>query len=509
MTKMTMKTKTKVKATKKDAVKVEEPEKMDVEDSPKSKDELDLLTVEDIREQLILLEKAVLSREQRHTLRVLRSLPSMRKRLSNNVFLKLSSLFYNGRHNTDDVSKIEFVKHLEDPKKSAASVDPAGKGKVGKFPRLPECEVYIHLLLLIHLIDKKKFESGTKLANKLLNRLVKENRRSLDPLAARCYFYYSRIYELVGRLEDVRSIFHARLRTSALVHDTATQATLLNLLLRNYLHYSLYEQAEKLYSKSPFPENASNNEWARYLYYTGRCKAIQLEYTDARQTLVTALRKSPQSTALGFRQAVTKLVVVVELLLGEIPERAQFKAADMCETLLPYFNLTKAVRTGDLNAFNKTLLEFNKVFENDGNYTLILRIRHNVIKAGVRRIASSYSKITLEDVAEKLQLDSQEDAEFIIAKAIRDGVIEAEMDHSAGFVQTKDVSNIYQTTEPQKAYHGRITFCLDIYKNSVMAMRFPPKSYQEDLESAAERREREHQDMEFAKDLAEEEDEDF
>ena len=41
-----MKTKTKVKATKKDAVKVEEPEKMDVEDSPKSKDELDLLTVE-------------------------------------------------------------------------------------------------------------------------------------------------------------------------------------------------------------------------------------------------------------------------------------------------------------------------------------------------------------------------------------------------------------------------------------------------------------------------------
>ena len=67
----------------------------------------------DIREQLILLEKAVLSREQRHTLRVLRSLPSMRKRLSNNVFLKLSSLFYNGRHNTDDVSKIEFVKHLE------------------------------------------------------------------------------------------------------------------------------------------------------------------------------------------------------------------------------------------------------------------------------------------------------------------------------------------------------------------------------------------------------------
>lgn len=45
---------------------------------------------------------------------------------------------------------------------------------------------------------------------------------------------------------------------------------LLNLLLRNYLHFSLYDQAEKLVSKSVFPELANNNEWARYLYYTGK-----------------------------------------------------------------------------------------------------------------------------------------------------------------------------------------------------------------------------------------------
>lgn len=62
---------------------------------------------------------------------------------------------------------------------------------------------------------------------------------------------------------------HARLRTATLRHDTDGQATLLNLLLRNYLHYSLYDQAEKLVSKSVFPEQANNNEWARYLYYTG------------------------------------------------------------------------------------------------------------------------------------------------------------------------------------------------------------------------------------------------
>lgn len=67
---------------------------------------------------------------------------------------------------------------------------------------------------------------------------------------------------------------HARLRTATLRHDADGQATLLNLLLRNYLHYNLYDQAEKLVSKSVFPEQANNNEWARYLYYTGERGSI-------------------------------------------------------------------------------------------------------------------------------------------------------------------------------------------------------------------------------------------
>lgn len=36
--------------------------------------------------------------------------------------------------------------------------------------------------------------------------------------------------------------------------------------------------------------------------------------------------------------------------------------------------------------------------------------------AGVRMISLSYSRISLADIAQKLQLDSPEDAEFIVAK---------------------------------------------------------------------------------------------
>lgn len=87
--------------------------------------------------------------------------------------------------------------------------------------------------------------------------------------------------------------------------DDDTQATLLNLLLRNYFHFNLYEQADKLVSKSTFPENASNNQAARYAYYLGRIRALQLDYTEAHTQLLQAIRKAPQNTATaGFQQTV-------------------------------------------------------------------------------------------------------------------------------------------------------------------------------------------------------------
>ena len=84
------------------------------------------------------------------------------------------------------------------------------------------------------------------------------------------------------------------------------------------------------------------------------------------------------------------------------------------------FHFCLAVRTGDLGAFTEAHERYGEIFMRDRNYKLILRVRHNVIKAGVRRVSSAYSRISLSDVAKKLQLDSAEDAEFIIAKVSGD-----------------------------------------------------------------------------------------
>lgn len=143
-------------------------------------------------------------------------------------------------------------------------------------------------------------------------------------------------------------------------------------------------------------------------------------------------------------------------------------------------------------------------------YGLIEKFHFRKTKLNIVYISGlSYSRISPSDIARKLGLDSRVDAEFIVAKAIRDGVIEATLDPENGYMRSKETTDIYCTREPLLAFHQRITFCLDLHNQSVKAMRYPPKSYGKDLESAEERREREQQDLELAKEMAEEDDDGF
>jgi len=70
-----------------------------------------------------------------------------------------------------------------------------------------------------------------------------------------------------------------------------------------------------------------------------------------------------------------------------------------------------------------------KIFTQDKNLALVHRLKHTVIKFGLKKINISYSKISLKDIQLKLALESVEETEQIVAKAIRDGVIEATINH--------------------------------------------------------------------------------
>ena len=296
------------------------------------------------------------------------------------------------------------------------------------------------------------------------------NARVLDPVSAQLFSIMSLSAEKLDILHEIRGALLHLHRAVVLRHDAIGQETLLNLLLRNYLAYKLYNQAEALRAKAQPDVYKSSAQHCRLLYYHGRIQAVLLEYSDAKEALVQASRKAPQS-AVGFRLAVAKWLVVVRLLLGEVPSRSELAPPDLRSMMKPYFDLAHAVGEGDVGVFNDVAEKHAREFERDDLRHVVARLRANVIRSGVRRIASAYCRISLVDIAKKLGLSSVSDAEFIVAKAIRDGGIAAQLDHDAGIMTCHSVSDVYSTDEPLNAFHARIAFCLDVRNEAITAIR--------------------------------------
>ncbi|XP_022953127.1 probable 26S proteasome non-ATPase regulatory subunit 3 [Cucurbita moschata] len=465
-------------------------------------------TLQHLKEIVSLLETGAYAREVRRIVRAIRLTMALRQKLKASV---LSPFLNFALPPGSDVHTrlSSFIPKEDDYEMDIDSETKALTQAPVKHP-LPEIEIFCYLLLLVFLIDQKKYGEAKACASASIARLKNLNRRTVDVLSSRLYFYYSLSYELTGDLAEIRGNLLALHRIATLRHDELGQETLLNLLLRNYLHYNLYDQAEKLRSKAPRFEAHSNQQFCRYLFYLGKIRTIQLEYTDAKESLLQAARKAPIA-ALGFRVQCNKWAIIVRLLLGEIPERTVFMQKGMETALRPYFELTNAVRIGDLELFRTVADKFSSTFSSDRTNNLIVRLRHNVIRTGLRNISISYSRISLADIAKKLRLDSENpiaDAESIVSKAIRDGAIDATVDHAKGWMVSKETGDIYSTNEPQIAFNSRIAFCLNMHNEAVRALRFPPNSHKE-KESAEKRRERQQQEQELAKHIAEEDDDDF
>ncbi|KAL4922167.1 hypothetical protein BDW62DRAFT_207919 [Aspergillus aurantiobrunneus] len=486
---------------------------MEGAESEEPKSEIDPKTkaIQDIKTNFTLLERAVAHFDPRFTLRVLRSISSMRKQITSDVLAEVIVDSYPKSSTTASflLDAIDQACAFDDVGTSLKMEVDTDKTKSSSKEVLPEIDTYLSILVQIYLYDRKEIQKGAKLSTGLIDKLRALNRRTLDSLAARVYFYYSLFFEQIAPLPpspaatvtSIRQPLLAALRTAVLRKDVDIQATVMTLLLRNYMSTSHISQADLLISHNHFPPSASNNQIARYLYYLGRIRAIQLQYTEAHGHLIGATRKSPSShSARGFYQASHKLLVVVELLMGDIPDRAIFRQAALERALHPYFLLVQAVSVGDLDGFVNIVNTHSSTFRKDGTYTLILRLRQNVIKTGIRMMSLSYSRISLRDICLRLGLDSEESAEYIVAKAIRDGVIEATLDHERGFMKSKEVGDIYATREPGEVFHERIRACLGLHDESVKAMRFPMNQHRLELKSAQEARERER---ELAKEIQE------
>lgn len=371
------------------------------------------MSYSDIKQTLLQLEKAVTNKELRQVNRIMKQVKRYKNVVQAHHLAKVFDIVLPGSN--IDFSKIpghnpEFKESFDMP-----------KNFLTKGSKLPEIELYLKTLYVSLLYREKLYGEALNVIKTLLPKVNELNKRTIDNLNAHMYFYLARIYERTGNFIDVREQLLDAYNKACLRSDEQGQATLINLILRNYMAYNNYEAAYNFIEKTSFPENKSINEYCKYLYYTARIKTIRRDYNEALWRLNQAIRKAPDK-AIGFKISCQRLAIVVELLLGEIPNREIFSDEVIFKHTYAYYKVIQAVIEGNLKNFHETVEKYKARFTEDKLYTLITRLNQIVIRVGLRKINNAYSRISLGDIANKLKIDN-EDVEFVVAKAIRDGVV--------------------------------------------------------------------------------------
>lgn len=137
---------------------------------------------------------------------------------------------------------------------------------------------------------------------------------------------------------------------------------------------------------------------------------------------------------------------------------------------------------GEVKTFEQVINKYQTIFEQDGNLILIKRLTLNVIRAGLKRINLSYSRIAFGDIRTKLGLPDSTDVESMVAKAIRDGVITARIDFKTQHLFITENNDVYSTKEPQINFQKRIEYCTNLITNCNGAMQYKQAVKEENKE---------------------------
>jgi 26S proteasome regulatory subunit N3 len=177
----------------------------------------------EIKTNLALIHRGVISLEPRFTNRVLRSLNTLRKKLNGAIlrdviaevyakgmFIVLHTPFTTHVDVTDASTKdalttwVSSISVASDMDVDAAAAPSAPKS-APTLELVPESEIYIRLLIIHQLLrEESSYPKAKDLANDTVEKIAVLNRRSMDPIAARIWYALERAYEVNGTLAQAR-----------------------------------------------------------------------------------------------------------------------------------------------------------------------------------------------------------------------------------------------------------------------------------------------------------------
>ncbi|GAB2268970.1 hypothetical protein Dimus_003905 [Dionaea muscipula] len=153
-------------------------------------------TLQHLKEIASLIETGSYTKEVRRIARAVRLTFALRRKLTAHVLLSfLDFVLVPGSEPTSRLWEGEQDMEVDT---ATSAIQPTGKHL------FPELEIYCNLLVLVFLIDQRRYNEAKACSSASIARLKSLNRRTLDVLASKLYLYYSLAYELIGDLAEIR-----------------------------------------------------------------------------------------------------------------------------------------------------------------------------------------------------------------------------------------------------------------------------------------------------------------
>ncbi|KAK7381002.1 hypothetical protein VNO78_33525 [Psophocarpus tetragonolobus] len=189
-----------------------------------------------------------------------------------------------------------------------------------------------------------------------------------------------------------------------------------------------------------------------YCYYGGMICIGQKRFQKALELLHNVVT-APMSTVNAVAVEAYKKYILVSLIRSgqfstNLPKYtssvAQRNLKNFCQ---PYIELADSYGTGkiaELEAYVKTNAE---KFELDNNLGLVKQVVSSMYKRNIQRLTQTYLTLSLQDIANIVQLNSPKEAEMHVLQMIQDGEIYATINQKDGMVRFLEDPEQYKTCE--------------------------------------------------------------
>ncbi|GMP29599.1 hypothetical protein CsSME_00004627 [Camellia sinensis var. sinensis] len=189
-----------------------------------------------------------------------------------------------------------------------------------------------------------------------------------------------------------------------------------------------------------------------YCYYGGMICIGQKRFRKALELLHNVVT-APMSTINAIAVEAYKKYILVSLIhLGQFSTSFPKYTSSAAQRNLknfsqPYIDLANCYGNGKISELEAYVQANRENFEIDNNLGLVKQVVSSIYKRNIQRLTQTYLTLSLQDIANTVQLNSPKEAEMHVLQMIQDGEIYATINQKDGMVRFLEDPEQYKTCE--------------------------------------------------------------